>query len=254
MKVHADPNDKQMETVEKQDFDEENPKDDNYELSASEPKEADEGHTVQPIEHLADLFCWESNTMFHKILGVFIAAAQGVLLANVLQYQSTWNGWRLSLIGLPLTGVILFNAIWDDFLDSFATMISDAIRFKESEKSIPDFGQVLAFSLKFWEVFFITYVCFCSIIVSISQPDILNIALNCTALTIVFDLDEGVLKFLDLKLEISKNEMAKKKETDEEKFELVYERISAPLLRFSVIVFYAVFYLGAASFKNSSQK
>jgi hypothetical protein len=59
--------DNKKEILRKQEFDEENPKDDNYKMSTREPKELevlnveDKGPEMHPIEHIIDLFCWENK-------------------------------------------------------------------------------------------------------------------------------------------------------------------------------------------------
>jgi hypothetical protein len=191
--------------------------------------------------------------MIQKHFAVFIFFIQGLLLLYVLFFQTPGNGWTLGLISLPLTAIILFKTIWDDFLESFANMLLVADAFKKRNKEyVPSgYGEILTSLLHFWEVAFIVYVVFASIFVSLSQPDVLNVALNCTAVNIVFELDEGILKFLDLKVGISKDEMLKNEETEKEKFDLLYERFPLPVLKIGVVVLYVIGYLLGLAISNS---
>jgi hypothetical protein len=215
-------------------------------------KDDDAGPKMHTMEHIADLFSWENNTLTHKHFAVFIFFIQGLLLLYVLLFQTPGNGWVLGLVSLPLTAVILFKNIWDDFLESLASFLlfSDRIKRKKNEEIPATYEDMITVLLKMWEVLFVIYVVFASIFVSLSQPDVLNVALNCTGVMIVCDLDEAILKFLDLKVELAKDELTKKEEMSKEKFRLLEETVTLPVLKIGVVVLYVVGYILGLAIAN----
>lgn len=231
--------------------------------SISDDEDANEDEDEEEVWLLAtlrDLYRFKENTNLQVAFAIFLLLFQGFcILLAISTIEVEKPDIRMQFVGLPISLVMMFGTSWDDFQLEVGLMLFNikVMQEKKSAKRDQPSGLMsrmfnfyaLRAGMAWAEAFLVLLTIAASVLVTIQRRTVLDLALNCTALSLISQLDECVLKMFPIHAIIVKPKV--KVEVMETRAEDQFNRIGAYKFRLFVTVFYCTVYVLFALFNNS---
>lgn len=207
---------------------------------------------------LRDLYRFEENTYWHIGFGVFLMTFQTFcLLLAISDIEVEEPDLKMQFVGLPISLVLMFGSSWEEFQLQMGLMllnIKHSNDLKDDKRDLTICQRYLNFHalqavMASGEVLIVLFTVAASVLVTIQKRTVLDIALECTALSLIAQLDECLLVMFRLRLSIVQPQ--KRIEAMEEKAEEQFDRIGAYKFRVFVVAFYCTVYFFFALFNNN---